>query len=52
MDERRSIEKRWIYQSATLAIAQLKIIPWKATLTFEVAAGPVRNKVELQRKIP
>ncbi len=24
-------------------------IPWKAMLTFAVAAGPVRNKVELQR---
>jgi hypothetical protein len=24
-------------------------IPWKAMLTFGVAAGPVRNKSELQR---
>jgi hypothetical protein len=24
-------------------------IPWKAMLTFGVAAGPVRNKIELQR---
>jgi hypothetical protein len=24
-------------------------IPWKAMLTFGVAAGPVRNKAELQR---
>jgi hypothetical protein len=24
-------------------------IPWKSMLTFGVAAGPVRNKVELQR---
>jgi len=24
-------------------------IPWKALLTFGVAAGPVRNKAELQR---
>jgi hypothetical protein len=24
-------------------------IPWKAMLTFDAAAGPVRNKAELQR---
>jgi hypothetical protein len=24
-------------------------LPWKAMLTFGVAAGPVRNKAELQR---